>query len=107
MSLDAREHLREWLQIERTEYADKKYNYNEGGQQFLLDALRNEGLGDTWMNFILNYLKRAELQGIQTPQGRQQLGKTIVTLMSCLEKSIEIYGPMPKPGINSGVIEVW
>lgn len=102
--LDAREHLREWLQVERTQYADKKYNYNEGGQQFLLDALRDEGLGDTWLNFIFNYIKRAELVGIQNFLGRQYLGKAIVTLMSCLEKSIEIYGPMPEPGHPSGEI---
>ena len=93
-----------WIEQERDQYADVKYAQDGDNRARLIDAMREEGLGDTWMNFILNYLKRAELLGVQSAQGRQALGKAIVTCMHALETSIEIFGPMPVPGVPSGEV---
>lgn len=94
-----------WIEVERRTYADKKYAEGEGNRNMAIQAMRDEGLGQTWLNFIGNYQKRAELFGVQTPQGRQALGKMITTLMHCLETAILVYGEMPKPGVPSGEIQ--
>lgn len=91
-----------WIAAERALYADIKFS--DENRAFLVDAMRQEKLGPIWMGFIGNYLKRAELFGLDTLQGRQALGKTIVTLLHCLETAIDEFGPMPTPGVSSGEI---
>jgi hypothetical protein len=66
--------------------------------------MRTDGLAGPWIDFIGNYLRRAELLGLDTMKGRQALGKYIVTMMHCLETAIEVYGPMPRAGYPSGEI---
>lgn len=98
----AREELQAWIVTERATYADIKFS--DENRAFLIKAMREEKLGPIWMGFIGNYLKRAELFGLDTLQGRQALGKTIVTLLHCLETAIDEFGPMPAPGVSSGEI---
>lgn len=100
-----REEVNEWIRIERAGHADVKYD----------STLRDEGLvnmqeqglemGGYWDDFIKQYLHRASLFGLETPQGRQALGKAIVTAHACLETAIEAFGPMPTPGVPSGEIK--
>lgn len=97
--------LLDWIIQERLVYADRKYG--RGAKQVtLMREMEEVGLGSMWMTFITNYLRRAELLQIQTPGGRQALGKLIVTLMDCLEMAIDVHGSMPDPGYPSGEIHI-
>lgn len=99
--LSEREQLGLWLQIERSVYADAKFAEAGENRLQLIEAMGNEGFGDTWMDFAGNYIKRAQLFGADTLQGRQAMGKAIVTLMHMLETAILVYGDMPAPGVSS------
>lgn len=100
---ETRVDLLNWIDVERMRYADGKYTDDK--RTFLIEALKTEGLSPTWMNFHLNYLKRADLFGLDTTQGRQAMAKCIVSLMHCLETAIEEFGPLPAPGVPSGEIQ--
>lgn len=92
-----------WLHDERYKYADTKYNdKNEVDYHMQVDS----GIGEnSWYEgFIGNYFKRAQLFGLNTPQGRQALGKMIVTCLDALESSVRVFGPMPRAGVPSGEI---
>lgn len=99
-----RDHVRTWITAERALYADVKYDEDQKNHLRLRMFMAEEGLAPTWLDFIGNYLKRAEMFGLDTPQGRQAMGKTIVTMLHCLETAVEIHGPMPEPGYPSGEI---
>lgn len=101
----ARHHLGEWITIERRQYADMKYPAG-ANRANLGTEIQQVGLGDNWMGFITNYLKRAELLRLDTPAGRQALAKMAVTIMHCLEQAIEVHGPLPRPGVPSGDIDM-
>lgn len=105
--LAARFNVAEWLHRERAEYADFKYAETTESRHKLVVDLQNYGLSGEWMVFVGNYLKRVELFGLDTPQGRQALGKLIVTLTHALETSVEVCGPMPAPGVPSGELLEW
>jgi hypothetical protein len=105
--LAARMNVATWLGTERREYADVKYA--EDGESRLKLEMQNFGLSEDgeWWVFITNYLKRAQLLGLDTTGGRQAMGKCIVTMMHALETSVEVFGELPKPGVPSGTIEKW
>jgi hypothetical protein len=102
---EARGELKSWIEEERIFYADIKYDYD--GQIPLTQEYKTYGLSDEgqWIVFITNYLRRAQLLGLDNKKGRQAMGKCIVTMMKCLETAIVCDGPMPKAGVPSGVIE--
>ena len=109
-TFDAREHLREWIHVERTTYADvEKFSENHEARQKLIRDMADHGVseGSDWMSFIGNYIKRAQLLGLSTAVGRQAFGKAIVTMMHALETAIDLYGPMPEPGHTSGELVEW
>lgn len=60
-----------------------------------------------WFDYIERYLDRARMQGVGTVQGRQALGKALVTTHSMLETSCLVNGAMPEPGVPSGEINEW
>ncbi len=93
----------EWLDEEWNEYASVKWA-DPASAQAHRDCVLLFG-PTTWHDWAGNYIKRAVLFGLDTPQGRQALGKAIVTLMHVLETAVEEYGPMPRAGVPSGVIE--
>lgn len=98
--------LLEWILRERDRYADVKYDENDENHRRLVSDMCNLGISedsDHW-GFITNYLKRAQILGLDTLPGRQALGKTIVTLMHTLERAISVHGAMPQPGFPSGEI---
>lgn len=103
-----REHLGRWIEIERDTYANaKKYGEGMPGRVALIESMASEGYNGRWSDYITSYLRRVELFGVDSPQGRQAMGKTITTLMHCLETAILTYGPMPEPGQPSGEIGEW
>jgi hypothetical protein len=98
---EAREQVAKWIATERAEYADTKYSEEAEARHKLILETQNFGLDGEWMVFIGGYLKRAQLQGLDSLQGRQALGKAIVTCMHALETAVQYHGPMPKPGVSS------
>lgn len=109
IALEIEDHVTEWIFRERHEYADKKYLLNAENYQKRLDDLRENGIGEKSgeVNFLLTYLKRAELLGIDTLAGRQAFGKFVVTAIATLERICVVYGPLPQPGVPSGEIKEW
>lgn len=102
--IKARSDLRYWISEERTKYADRKYETRGKNRDALIKAMKTEGMNGIWLVHIQNYIGRANTLGLETLQGRQAMGKAIVTMMHCLETAIEEYGPMPLPGVPSGEI---
>jgi hypothetical protein len=105
-------HVDIWVKQERKHYADVKYAEDQKGRQDLISDTTNfpnfDGPeGTTWITFLTNYLGRAQRFGVNTPQGRQQLGKLIATATHCLETAVMVHGRLPKPGVPSGEIEEW
>ena len=94
----------QWIVDERRDYADAKWEPPAAAKAHR-DCVIGEG-PTTWHDWAGNYIKRAAMFGLETPQGRQALGKAIVTLIHVLATAVEEYGPMPAPGVPSGVIEV-
>ena len=99
----------DWLATERREYADGKYKRDgETWHRLLLD-MQNYGLHEQgeWFMFLTNYLRRAQLLGLDTPAGQQAFGKFVVTCLSCFEACVMVNGRPPMPGVPSGTIEPW
>lgn len=92
-----------WLAQERRDYAHGKWSTPEAEAAHLACVLLTGPT--TWHDWAGNYIKRAAMFGLDSPQGRQALGKAVVTLMHVLETAVEEYGPMPRAGVPSGVIE--
>jgi hypothetical protein len=104
----ARIAVQDWIFSERKQYADIKYSDDTESRHKLILETQNYGLDGEWMVFLGNYLKRAELFGLDTPKGRQALGKAIVTMIHALETAVEYLGPMPEPGHSSSdELEIW
>lgn len=101
-----RAHVYAWLQQERSKYADVK-NAEETPMRDVVRKELSVGLSDDVLNMPFNYLKRAQLFGVDTPQGRQALGKAVVTLTHYLETIVEYHGGMPEPGHSTGEILPW
>lgn len=102
--LACRMNVAEWIAKERAEYADVKFGADTEAIHKLEIEMRDYGYSGEWEVFVTNYLTRVKLMGLDTPRGRQALGKAIVTLLRCLEMATEIHGPLPKPGVPSGEI---
>lgn len=104
---EARARVMHWIAEERERYADIKYAEGTEARHKLILETKNYGLDGEWMVFIGGYLKRAELIGLDTPAGRQALGKAVVTCLHALETAVQAIGDLPKPGVPSGEIEPW
>lgn len=90
--LRSRLHVSNWITHERL-YGDTKYPIKSTHDQNMVES----GI-EWWLVFLTNYLSRAQTLGLDTPRGRQALGKVIVTAMDCLETACRVYGPMPQGG---------
>jgi hypothetical protein len=103
----ARDQLALWLASERYAYADVKWH--EERRALLKTAMADGGIREDseWWGWITQYLRRAQLLGVESPNGRQAFGKFIVTSMSCAEQAIRVFGPMPRPGVPSGELSDW
>jgi hypothetical protein len=97
----------DWIAIERREYADHKY---DADLRYKNDIdMHNFGLTEEsdWWVFLTNYLRRAQVFGVDTLQGRQAFGKFVVTALSAFESMIRTEGRPPTPGVHSGEITEW
>lgn len=101
-TLAAKIQVQDWVAQERRHYADVKWSGKNKVTN--LEKMATEGISPYWMGFIGNYLRRAEMFGLDTLQGRQALGKALVTITACLEDAVLIHGKMPVPGVASGHI---
>lgn len=100
---DAEADILDWVKVERLAYAHQKWAppAAEAAHRASL-----AGTGPTrWEDWAGDYIKRASMFGLDTPQGRQALGKAISTLVHFLATAVVDHGPMPRPGVPSGVIE--
>lgn len=55
-----------------------------------------------WESQFTNYLGRAQILTLDTPNGRQALAKFVATGIGMLEAAVRIYGELPEPGVPSG-----
>lgn len=105
--LATRMNVAQWIAEERAGHADVKYGSGTAANDLIEKQVLEGGLDDNALNFIGNYLKRAQLAGVDTPLGRQALGKAAVTCIAYLERSVFHFGPMPEPGHPSGEVREW
>lgn len=101
----ARLHWLTWYQKE-LDYVDKKFDDQRNGHdhEMFVDGLDDGGF---WFRQIFQYVPRARLLGLNTPNGRQALAKMAMTAIGCLESCIRVFGPLPEPGFTSGEIREW
>lgn len=100
--LAAKMNVGEWIAAERR-YADAKWDQGEN-REVAMQHTRDDPTGEWVADYARQYLHRASIFGMDTPQGRQQLGKAVVTLIHGLERVWQVYGPLPEPGHPSGEI---
>lgn len=94
--METEEYVREWLARERA-YTIDKFGLDQDNDHTPLD---NWNLW--WDQQFENYLHRAHVLGLDTPNGRQALAKFVATAVGLLETAVRLYGPLPKPGVPSG-----
>lgn len=105
--LDRRDRKRviEWVRDEWEAHSDEKYaSQLPQHEKYLLE----EGVGPDswWRNIILQYMHRAHIVGLDTPEGQQLLYKTAATVLDCCSTSFRVYGDPPLPGYPSGEIHL-
>lgn len=105
-SQQARDQLDKWIELERTLYADVKFADDEENRTKLIAELQR-GNHEVWTQFAFQYLDRVNLMGLNSRNGRQALGKAVITLHHLLETAIMLFGDMPQPGVPSGEFQVW
>lgn len=103
----SRTHVSAWVNQERSKWADIKYEEETPNREMIRNEIFSGQFSDRVLDFALGYIMRAKLQGLDTPNGRQALGKAIVTLTHFLETAVEYHGSMPEPGVPSGEINQW
>lgn len=96
----ATRHVLDWLRKERKNYAEVKYPISTVEQ--FGGTLRQEDL-----DFVMQYVVRAKTLGLDTPNGKQNLGKALSTLFSFCEGAAYLYGEFPEPGHASGELHDW
>lgn len=99
-----------WLATERADYAQADKWTRIGNDPRGPVAPLVQAGGDSTkeaLDFVRMYLHRAQQLGIETPNGRQALGKAIVTATQALSAAVQYHGPMPAPAHPSGEILPW
>jgi len=86
--------VRVWLQNERR-YAEAKWR----------PAKVDEFTAEQYKDWVLQYLHRATILGVDQPNGRQALLKALRTLQAMCESNVRRYGPLMEAGVPSGVIQ--
>lgn len=118
-----RQHLYEWIVGEESYVAGKFDDQRDGHD----DSMRKHGMSQDgegfWFRQIVQYYDRARLFLDQAKslhqegqheaarnlemRGQQALAKAFMTAKGCVESSIRVFGPLPKPGLSSGYVEEW
>lgn len=84
----------DWIECEHAVYEGPKWKEERD------DAKTPE----QWSARVDNYLKRAEVLGLDTDVGRQAVAKAATTAVAYLESVFRVYGSVPSPGFTSGEI---
>jgi len=96
-----------WINIER-HYTLEKFSSIEDRTHIvewqLADYLDDEEI-QWWDRQLENYLYRARVLGLDTPNGRQALAKFVSTAVGMLSATVQQFGPLPKAGLPSGEIQ--
>ena len=88
------EHVKAWLDGERA-YAEAKWEPEK------VDAITPE----EYEGWVMQYLHRAIVLGVENPNGKQALGKALRTLTGMTESIVRRHGDLPAPGVPSGEIQ--
>lgn len=100
----ARRRVAQWLRLERSLYSDPKWHEGDNEANAIGHMETNQ---EWWFNYVDRYLNQANLQGLDTIQGRQAAAKGLVTLTALVETAVLVHGDLPKPGVTSGEIIEW
>ncbi len=87
-------HVQDWLDKERG-YAEGKWP--TGTVDDTITDLR-------YVEWVEQYLSRSLVLGLETPLGRQALGKALRTLLAFTESTVRTRGPLPMGGVASGEV---
>lgn len=89
-----------------SEYQDAKWDDVRPEHDRLM---RVQGLGwdGRWYQDINMYLHRANVIGLDKPNGRQALAKAAMVVIAAVESAERVYGSLPEPGHTSGEIVEW
>lgn len=99
-----RSQIRQWVRQERV-YADNKFDGMQRGDHD--EEMKESGIEEDswWYNQIMQYVDRARMFGLETPKGRQAMGKCYMTLGGMLESMVRVHGRMPEGGVPSGEVK--
>lgn len=111
-----RAHLYEWVADEEAYVAAKFDDQRQGHDE----SLSRENLEGFWERQVTQYYDRAKLFLRQAQfaedeadrrhleqRAQQAMAKAMMTAKGLVECSIRVYGPLPAPGLNSGVVMAW
>ena len=87
-------------------YQDGKFAHHRPEHDKLI---QNQGLREDgrWRGDINQYLHRANVLGLENPNGRQALAKAAMVCIAAVESAVRVFGPLPEPGHSSGEIMEW
>lgn len=104
--MDYHQYILDWLKDERNYQVDKFGIENDDRRTEAFNREWGRSINDIddnyWINQIQMYLHRAQILGLEHPNGRQALAKATATLVMMLESATRIYGALPEPGVTSG-----
>lgn len=103
---ESRQHLDAWVREEKR-YATQKFGTTSRTEHDAEMEAEQVGKDSWWYRQIHQYIDRARLFGVDTPQGRQALAKAMMTMHGAVESSVRVFGPLPAPGVTSGEISEW
>jgi hypothetical protein len=92
-----RKRVLEWVRDEWALYADRRNDPNVADveKHLLVDNPLTEGW---WHDVVWQYMRRAEVFGLETPKGRQQVMKAVATMIDLAACVVRVYGDPPSPG---------
>jgi len=96
-----------WL-AEELPYVDSKWDPIGTDDSFIVEGgmSKKGGVGPDSYFFeqVMQYLQRADTLGLDTPQGKQAVGKALGAMTGLVETVIRVYGSLPRGGVASGEI---
>lgn len=115
LDLEERRTVLRWMLAEWNTYSNAKFNLVDVPAEQRDDhdrSMREHGFTSQvddafWFRQVTQYFKRAELFGVDTPQGRQAMMKGLMTLFDCCACMVRVHGDPPAPGVSSGDIREW
>lgn len=117
-----RRHVYNWMRLEEG-YVTTKFEKPGQPRDDDKGGLPEYDLEMFWERQIVQYLDRAKdalasarrLRAIEDHESarhlemkaQQALIKCLMTVKGCVESTIRVYGPLPKPGVSSGNVYSW